>query len=114
MAKVDEEHREYERFPIGFIVDIHLQQPDGALKRIEATELEDVSDGGVRFSSKHPDIYEVGQQVHLCITMPGMGVVKAVMQGEASVTWVGCWEGDTFSVGLKLDDPLDFSREPNA
>lgn len=110
MPKQDQEHRQFERFPIGFVVEVHLMNPDGSRQRIETAELKDVSGGGVRFVSAHSETYKIGQRLHLSIFLPGTGKVTATMEGNASVVWVGTLENGGVSVGVKLDDLMNFGR----
>lgn len=111
MSNDFEERRNYERYEIEIKVEIY--DMDGAAKEyLETTTLRDISGGGARFASQHPERYSIGQRLFVSIVLPGTESRHPSMQGKATVIWVGD-DGDSgmgASVGLRMDDLLVFDH----
>jgi len=115
MTSREVKQREFNRFPIEFEVDIYALKGTGR-RHLETAGLQDVSGGGIRFFSTHPDIYTSGQRVFLSVHLPGTDTVDASMRGEATIIWIG--ERDEGGpdaqtgayIGVCVDDLLTFSR----
>jgi hypothetical protein len=64
------ELREFERYTSEFGIDVY-ELMDETKVLIEKTVLKNISDGGVCFVSRCPDLYSIDQSVFLHICMPG-------------------------------------------
>jgi hypothetical protein len=103
MAFDHEKEREFERYSVSLKADVNL-----AGGYSETTVLRDVSGGGASFITTHPERYSIGDRVDITIRLPGGGSLHAKVKGAgkvASMKELG--EGET-TVGLRLDDLLDF------
>ena len=115
MVNEEAEHRQFERFPIEFKVELYALE--GPIRHyLETACLRDISGGGACFFSTCPDMYDVGQRLFLSIRLPKTGTGSAAMQGEATVAWIGKHEEgspnepDGSRVGVCMDDLLAFDR----
>lgn len=103
----DAERRAKERFSIHFKVSI-FDIGEAGRHFLEESELHDVSGDGLSFLSHSPQMYQVGQRLHVSIVLPGTDRVDARLEGNATVAWVNPSPEAMVSVGLAMDDPLDF------
>ena len=100
-----EKEREFERYSVSLNAVVSLA--DGYS---ETTVLRDISGGGASFITTCPERYSIGDKVDITIQLPGGGSLHAKVKGAgkvASMSELG--EGET-TVGLRLDDLLDFDR----
>ncbi len=85
------EHREFERHPLDLAVEVFETEKG---KAIEQTYLRNISGGGACFLSSHPELYTPGQEIVLEMHLPVTAGQEALMQGRATVIWVGEPDGD--------------------
>lgn len=100
-----EKEREFERYSVSLNAVVKL-----AGGYSETTVLRDISGGGASFITTCPERYSIGDKVDITIQLPGGGSLHAKVKGAgkvASMSELG--EGET-TVGLRLDDLLDFDR----
>jgi hypothetical protein len=105
MAFDHEKEREFERYSVSLKAVVSL-----AGGYCETTVLRDISGGGASFITTCPERYSIGDKVDITIQLPGGGSLHAKVKGAgkvASMSELG--EGET-TVGLRLDDLLDFDR----
>jgi hypothetical protein len=105
MAFDHEKEREFERYSVSLKAEVNL-----AGGYSETTVLRDVSGGGASFITTCPEHYSIGDRVDITIQLPGGGSLHAKVKGAgkvASMSELG--EGET-TVGLRLDDLLDFDN----
>jgi hypothetical protein len=109
----ESDRRDFDRFPIAFAIEVSGKDRAGRAHR-ERTILSDISGGGARFITQHPDRYFPNQPLDLTIYLPGTKEVKAQMRGEARVVRIGdsddVPEGGGISIAVKLYTCLQFKR----
>lgn len=100
-----EKEREFERYSVSLNAEVKL-----AGGYSETTVLRDISGGGASFVTACPEHYSIGDRVDITIQLPGGGSLHGKVKGAgrvASMRELG--EGET-TVGLRLDDLLDFDN----
>ncbi|MFQ5582567.1 MAG: PilZ domain-containing protein [Mariprofundaceae bacterium] len=103
--------REFERFTIEFEIEVSLLNDDTHTSS-ETAVLNDVSGGGVCFSTTRPELYSVGDRLAVAIKLPGTDTVNAKMTGLGTIAWIGSEGSSTrrARVGIVTDAPLSFDR----
>jgi len=109
MTFTNQDKREYQRYSISFQAEV-ISQDDFDNHLSETTMLKDISGGGARFVSNHPERYSIGKKVHLSIQLPGDSLLNAKMEGLAKVAWMCEIDEGEISIGLCMDDLLAFER----
>ena len=109
MSFNQENNREFERYTISLNVEVKFLD-EQSIDQQEATLLRDISGGGARFVTTHPDHYHIGQKVDLMIELPGGTALHAKMEGLGRVAWIGELEEGEISIGLCMDDLLAFEN----
>jgi len=109
----EQDRRGFDRFPIDFTIEVSGKSSDGRTHR-ERTTLSDISGGGAKFITHHPDRYFPDQQLDLTIYLPGPKEVKAQMKGMARVVRIGDLgdipEAGETSIAVMLHKFLQFKR----
>jgi len=109
----ERDRRDFDRFPIDFTIEVSGKSSDGRIHR-ESTILSDISGGGAKFITRHPDRYFPDQQLDLTIYLPGTKEVKAQMKGIARVVRIGypanIPEAEEASIAVRLQKFLQFKR----
>lgn len=100
------ERRASQRFAMDFKISIY--DHENGRRFLEDSVLHDVSGVGISFLSRSPQLYQTGQRLHICIVLPGTDTLEARLEGDASVVRVDVHAESTASIGLAMDDPLDF------
>ncbi len=85
--KKHEDYREFERHPIDFSIEV-CPASDQATPFFDQSKLNNISGGGVCFSTLQPEFYYAGQHVALKVRMPGTDQVDASMECQAKVVWI--------------------------
>jgi len=101
------EHRSSQRFAMDFKISVYIEQ-DGSQRFVEDSILQDVSIDGIGFLSRSPQLYHVGQRLHVSIVLPGTDTLEARLEGDATVVRMDAYAESTTSIGLLMDNPLDF------
>jgi len=109
MSFNQENKREFERYDISLNAEVKSFDDLGNEHR-ETTVLEDISGGGARYVTIHPDHYAIGQKVDLTIQLPGGSVLNAKMEGTGRVIWMGEFEEGEISIGICMDDLMVFEH----
>ena len=109
----EHDRRDFDRFPIELTIEVSGTSSDGSTHR-EKAALNDISGGGAKFITHHPDRYFPGQPLDLIIYLPGTKEVKAQMRGKARVVRIGdsgsISEGRGVSIAVQLSTSLQFKR----
>lgn len=113
------EQRKFDRFPLGFKVDVHALEEEGSVF-IEEVFLQDISSGGFCFLSAASEKYSVGQRLYLSIHLPDVPNLSPSMEGEVTVAWIGGQQGDLEEsarsrIGVIMTDMMAFNsaaRDP--
>ncbi|MDX8404360.1 MAG: PilZ domain-containing protein [Mariprofundaceae bacterium] len=109
MSDQSENNREYERYNI--TLNAEVKSIDNRANNLsEITVLKDISGGGARFVTTHPNYYGIGQKVDLIIQLPGGDTMNTRMEGVGRVIWMGEMGEEEVSVGLCMDDLLVFEH----
>jgi len=108
------ELREFERYESAFGIEIY-ELMDETKGLIEKTVLKNISDGGVCFVSRYPDVYSIGQSVFLYIGTPDTSEVDAGMKCMAKVVQVhqvqsGDIEKQQTIIGVCMDRVQRFEK----
>jgi len=109
MSADHENKREYVRYEISLNAEVESLD-DKANDHKEATVLRDISGGGARFVTTHPDHYSIGQKVDLTIKLPGGDALRAKMEGTGRVIWMGEFKEGETSIGISMDDLMVFEH----
>lgn len=96
------ERRFHARYACALPVEVWAPH-DGDWRCIESTQMLDVSGGGARLITHHPEAYEVGQSVDLHILRPDRGALDC----PAHVVWVGAEQGGRATVSLAMQYVFD-------
>ncbi len=119
--KKHEKQRDFERFPLDFLVEVTgLSQSGKAFSDIG--KMSDISGGGLCFSTVHSGWYAVGQKVAIQVYLPGTDELDASMASDGIVVWVHCpdWHKDAKAekarIGMAVDGCMSFEtrRLPRA
>lgn len=86
MVTEEKERREFERHPLDLSVEVF---DSGKGTSIEHTHLKNISGSGACFLSSKPEAYAPGQEIVLEMRLPVTDGQEALMQGRASVVWIG-------------------------
>ena len=100
-----EKEREFERYSVSLKAEVNL-----AGGYSETTVLRDISGGGASFVTTHPEHYSIGDRVDITIQLPGGGSLHAEVKGAGRVASMSELGGSETTVGLHLDDLLDFDN----
>ena len=110
------ERREFERFPLDFIIQVTGLDRKGKEHR-ERSILTDISGEGAKFLTGKPDTYFVGQDLEMIIYLPGAKELKAFMRGRATVVRIDAprdtgMKGEARETGIAVafEARLDFER----
>ena len=110
------ERREFERFPLDFVIQITARDNLGKKHR-ERSVLMDISGEGAKFLAGKPDIYFVGQDLEIVIYLPGVKKLRALMKGRATVVRIDAprhagMKGKARKTGIAVafETWLDFER----
>jgi len=111
MSESQSENRVFERFAVEFEIEVSVLDGD-AVVASETGVLNDVSGGGICFSSSRPELYSVGRRVIVTIRLPGTDAIEAAMTGRGTIVWIGAADGSArrVKVGIMTDAPLSFDR----
>lgn len=108
-----ENQRDFERYPLDFMVNVAgLSQSGTAFS--DSGKIQDISGGGLCFSTAHPDWYAVGQKLAVHVCLPGTDELDASMASDGCVIWVhgsGSVKGGSQEmalVGMGLDGCMAF------
>lgn len=80
----ESDKREFERFPIDFVLEVYSEDVDGKKFEDQAV-LEEVSGGGAKFLTQKSDRYFPGQLLNINILLPGTDEMEAHMKAKAIV-----------------------------
>ncbi len=106
--------RDFERFPLDFPVEVTGKSRSGE-PFSDSGKMNNVSGGGVCFSTAHAHWYVVGQKVTVHICMPGTDELDASMASDARVVWIHFPEQQKGSgeehalIGIAMDGCMDFA-----
>lgn len=109
MSHQSENGREFERYCITLNAEVK-SIGERANELSEITKLQDISGGGARFVTAHPDYYGIGKKVDLIIQLPGGDTLNTKMEGAGRVVWMGEMDEGEVSVGLCMDDLMVFEH----
>ncbi len=111
-----EDKRNSKRYAIDYAVEV---SPLEDRSFCDHAVLRDMSGGGVCFLSSQPDLYNIGQYLHLKVCLPDAANLGAVMEYKAKVAWIDYVdssssreEGGGFSVGVALEGFVAFDTRP--
>lgn len=114
MADGKGERRSSPRYSIDFMLEVAVQDKEGR-QHVEKSELVDLSSGGAKFVTHHPDWYSVHRKVHITTFLPGAEHLQACMKGTATVQWIATSKAEggqsLWEVGISIDQPWDFKRD---
>jgi len=101
--------REFERYNISLSAEVGTLD-DHANDHSEMVMLQDISGGGARFTTSHPDYYTIGQKIDVTIKLPGSNAMHAKFEGVGRVVWMGELDENETSIGVCMDDLLVFEH----
>jgi len=115
LGTTPQERRLFNRIKIKLVAEVSVK---GSKKepRKDNVRLLDISGGGVRFASRNPEIYRIGQLVHISIHLPGKSEVSAFMKGWGKVVRIQTGTGAGTpplrrkEIAITLETPLKFVR----
>ena len=79
------DHREFERHSLDFSIEV---SPVGDASFCDLTVLENISGGGVCFSTRIADHYAIGMDVSLKVFLPSIETDRVSMDSVARVVWI--------------------------
>jgi len=82
-----ETERDFERFPLDFLVEISGFSPAGK-SFSDCGKMNNISGSGLCFSTAHAHWYTEGQKLHIQVCLPGTDALNATMASDASVAWI--------------------------
>ncbi len=108
--------REFNRFPIDFVLEISTKDIEGR-EFIDNAVLKDISGGGAKFLTQKPEKYFLGQSLDIYINMPGTGDVSAKMKTSATIVRIDQVDqsksepkNTEVTVSIKYNAHLNFER----
>jgi len=113
MPEILSDQREFERHLAGFSISVTAVTEDEKHATEQAT-IHDISGSGVSFTSVHPELYRLGQQLNIAIDLPAAGEKCARMQGIGMIVRITPVQGnskpDQVQIGIRLEQPLSFEE----